>query len=368
MKLHELEKLIEEIAPLELAMDWDNSGTTLAQHDNIERILVALDVTRDVLEEATSLKCDTILSHHPLVFHGFKRLDRQDPVGGLVLEAVRRGVNLYAAHTSCDCAPKGVNWHFAEQLGLKNLHILEPADQVDVYKLAVFAPVAAAALVKQAIFDAGAGELGNYRCVSFTTPGVGEFLPGKHAHPAIGTPGVPESVEEVRIECLCPRKRLNQVLSAILREHPYEEPAIDVYPLAYPNTQGGLGIIGDLDVKMDASSFASYVKAKLGAACVKWGGVNRPISRVAVVGGSAGEYFSLAAQLGADAFVTGEAKYNHFLDAKEQGILLVEAGHYDTEVCFVHFMAQGLQKRLDALQYKVSVMESRLGQRPYQAL
>ena len=293
----QFEGMMDEIAPLRYSYDWDNSGMTILTHPAVERVLICLDVTEQVIAEAVEKGCDTILSHHPLIFKGIKKLRQDQPVQTLCIQAIQAGLNLYAAHTSYDCAPLGT--------------------------------------------------------------------PTAQAHPAIGAAGRPETVEETRVEVLCREQALAAVVQAAREAHPYEEPVIDVYRLERPCEPYGIGMLGELPQAMEAEAFARYVKERLGAASVKTGGAMGPVKRVACVGGAAGEYFALAKKQGADAFVVGEAKYNHFLDARDCGILLVEAGHYDTEKTFVEAMKEGLQNYCNRVQYNIAVIASEYGSRPY---
>ena len=365
ISMKRLEKVMNRIAPLRYAYDWDNSGATIVTHDQVNRILLCLDVTEDVLEEAVEGRFDTVLSHHPLIFKPLKKLVPEDPIGALALKAVANGINLYAAHTSFDCAPGGINDLLADALMLRNkrLFLKEKAERYK--KIVVFAPFDDENAVKQAMFDAGAGKQGEYSSVSFSTVGTGEFLPTMFARPAIGRGGVMEQVEELRIECFCPAEIADRVAAAARSAHSYEEPVIDVYDLDYPRNDVGLGVVGELVAPMSAESFAKYVKKRLGAASVRYSGNSGRISSVACVGGSGGEFFQEAKKMGIDALVTGEAKYNHFIDAKASGIVLVEAGHYDTERAFMGAMMKHLQKAFNDVQCNISMSVSLNGGRPY---
>lgn len=360
-----LEKIMDRTAPLRYAYEWDNSGPTIVTHDSVKKILLAVDVTDDVVDEAIECGCDTIISHHPLIFKPIKKLLPDDPTGSIVLKAVEHGLNLYAAHTSFDCANGGINDLLADDLMLKNkrLFIRETSDRWK--KIVVFAPLDDEDKVKEALFEAGAGKQGDYSCVSFTAMGTGEFLPNMFAKPAIGRRGVKEEVEECRIECFCPAYLADEAVRAVKAVHSYEEPAIDVYDLDYPRTDAGLGMVGELVAPMDTESFVGYVKKRLGAAAVRFSGDCGRISTVACVGGSGGELFKEAKAAGADALVTGEAKYNHFIDAAASGIVLVEAGHYDTERAFTAAMMKHLQKAFNEVQCNTGLYVSMRGMRPY---
>lgn len=365
MKAKEFEIIMDEIAPLRYSYEWDNSGMTILTHDKVEKVLVSLDVTEEVVAEAVERGCDTILSHHPLIFKGIKGLKIGAPVENCCIKAVQAGLNLYAAHTSYDCAPMGINYGLAKALDLRDTALLCQEGADALYKVVVFAPRSGSDAVRQAMFQAGAGAMGNYQEASYETQGHGRFTPLKGASPAIGQVGRPEAVEETRIEVLCGQANLEQVVQAAKAAHAYEEPAVDAYQLALPKKPFGIGMIGNLGKEMEPEAFAAYVKKRLDAAAVNLGGCLQKVRRVACVGGAGGEFFSLAKKLGADALVVGEAKYNHFLDAKASGILMAEAGHYDTEKTFVPTMIEGLQNASNRVQYNIVAFASKSGFRPY---
>jgi len=367
MKFRELIRLVEEIAPLRYAYDWDNSGVILSLHDQVKKVLVCLDVSGETLQEAEETGCDTIVSHHPLLFRPVKKLTARDPVQGMVIRAVQSGLNLYAAHTSFDRSPFGINRWLAEKLGLQGIRLFLPEFQEKMVKLTVFAPPEAAERIKEALFQAGAGSMGEYSRVCFETEGTGSFLPGAGAHPSVGIPGRVERVSESRLECICPVELAEAAVAAAKAAHPYEEPAVDVYEMALPAEMGGLGCLGELPNPMEAEAFLRLVKDRLGAGQLRFGGKETAaVRRVACVGGSGGEFFRNAAGCGADVLLTGEAKHNHFLEAAAADILLVEAGHYDTEAAgFADVMCEYLQKRVDEVEYKIGICRSVSETRPY---
>lgn len=359
---------MEELAPLRYAYDWDNSGVNLYLHDDVERILVCLEVTPAVVEEAAALGCDTIVCHHPMVFRPIKGLRKANPVENLVLAAVQARCNVYAAHTSFDCAPKGMNAVLADKLGLTRQRLLAQERTDGFCKIVVFVPQEAAEKVKEALFSAGAGGAGAYSRVSFSAPGTGEFFPGAGSHPARGRAGSLEQVPELRIECMCPEGLAEKAAAAAREAHPYEEPAIDIIPLAYPKTPVGIGVVGELLEEMPLADFLAMAKEKLEAPLIRFSGSAETVRRIACVGGAGGEFFPEARRAGADVLLTGEAKYNHFADAAAMGIVLAEAGHYDTEKGFVDAVSHYLQKRINRVQYIVHVHSSRKGERPYRVL
>lgn len=366
IELKQLEELIEHLAPARYAYDWDNSGVTIETHGSVGKALVCLDVTEETIGMALAEGCDTIVSHHPLLFRAVKKLRTGDPVTGLAIRAIEMGLNLIAVHTPFDLAPDGINGALADRIGLGQREPFAVEQRERCAKVTVFAPRAEEREIKEAMFAAGAGRQGQYARAAFCSEGRGSFLPLAGAHPARGNVGEEEQVEEVRIEVMCPAELAAQVAAAARAAHSYEQPAIDVMLLDAPAEAVSLGVIGNLPEAVAPDAFAALVRDALGAQAVKTGGAARPVRRVACIGGAAGEYFAQAAHMGADAFVVGEAKYNHFLEAKRAGILLVEAGHYHTESAFVKTMCDGLQKRAHALQYKIEFVAAENVTIPYQ--
>lgn len=359
--------LVEEMAPLSCAFDWDNSGPILVTHPTVSKVLVSLDVTDEVLEEAREGKYDTILSHHPLLFRPVKRLSCDDPVTGRLLRAAQMELNLYAAHTSYDCAPGGSSFALGEALGLGDLTLLQAEGSRPYQKIAVCCPREEASTLRHVLHKAGAGELGRYSEASFTTEGEGRFRPGVGAAPAIGQVGTREKVEEVRIEVLCPAEKVPGAVAALKAAHSYEEPAIDVYPLASPGRPWGPEAIGTLPVPMTSDGFAAHAARVLGCA-LRMGGASGPVHRVACAAGADGEALYAAAKAGADVLITGEAKHHLFYEAKELGVCLLEAGHYATEKLFAPRVAQGLQNKADMVYLNVTLTASQREQSPYRTI
>ncbi len=350
-------RCVEQLAPLPCAYEWDNSGFNLFLHDDIESVLVCLDVTNEAIEEAISKGCDTLLSHHPLLFNKLKKIDMLDPVSSLVIKATKANLNIYCAHTSYDCAPGGLNHKLAQMLGLGDINTLSPTENARYVKLVTFVPTSDCDTVCNAMFAAGAGHIGKYSHCAFKTPGVGSFLPHEGTNPTIGKIGEQEFVDEMRVEATLPAHFIGKALTMTKIAHPYEEPVVDLYELVDPNGSSGIGCIGDIKT-LTADAFISTVKEKLGCDRLRANNFRGDISRVACVGGAGGDYFRVAKAKGAQAIVTGEAKYNHYAEAESMGILLIEAGHFETEILFVKEMSRYLQMRSDDIQCSLAVHES----------
>ena len=364
-------EIVEQLAPLKYAYEWYNSGVQAHVHDEVSKVLVCLDMTKDTLREAKEKGCDTILAHHPVLFRQVKNLEKNHVVTGLIVDAVRNGINVYSAHTSFDCAPGGINDLLAEKLGLVDTEVFAEERELEekMAQVVVFAPQDCEDEVKHAMAEAGAGSLGNYSGAAFTTYGMGEFTPEAGAQPYIGEIGAHETVREMRIEMVCPMEKAAAVAGAARAAHCYEEPSIQVYPLVMPVKKIGLGVIGRPEREMTLRELAEDVKSRTGGIVricrLPEEKMSGKALKVAQIGGAGGEFSWLAAKMGCQALITGEAKYNHFIDAAAAGVLLIEAGHFETESCFVEGMIKGLQQKSDMLQYNLTLFASEKGVRPY---
>lgn len=331
MRIQEFQKQFETLAPPAIAWKGDNIGLLIGRPESrISNVLIALDVTSEVIEEAARKKANTIVTHHPLLFHPVKSITPSTRVGALILSLTHQRMNLYAAHTNLDSVQWGVNFSLAQQLGMRELRILSPIND-GVCKIIVFVPHSHSEAVAEAMHAAGAGMFSKYDTCSFRSVGTGTFRGMKDANPFIGTVGTVERIPEVRLEMLVDRWKTGAVVSAMLKAHPYEEAAYDIYPLLNRNAEYGLGAIGLLPKRMTQKAFLSMVKKNLGTSSVRYSGTERSIHRVAVCGGSGSEYIHEAVAQGADAIVTADVKYHTFQEFEEK-ILLVDAGHYETEV------------------------------------
>lgn len=365
ISLKELELLIETLSPREYAYDWDNSGFNINLNNaEVTGIMLCLDVSEEIIEEATAKKCNLIISHHPLLFHAAKQINSETYQGKCIAALIRNDISLYCAHTSMDTAPQGINRYLADTLGLRNQEYLEETNVGRYFEVAVHVPESHVDKIRSAMSKAGAGNIGDYSECTYNIAGKGTFRPNDQANPYIGSSGNLETVDEVRVSAVCPECRLAAVLSAIRNVHPYEEPAISALVVSEPRSvNAGLGIVGDLEKATAASDVILEIKKKLEIDCVRAAGdLGRMISRVAVCGGAAGDMEALAKEKGAQLYLTGEIKHNFYMEA--QDMVLIEAGHYDTEKCFCKLYAEGLQKLLDDVNYNVAIYIASL-HRPY---
>jgi len=330
--------ILEFWAPPSLQESYDNSGLLVGSGDTeIEKALVSLDVTEEVLAEAKRLGCGLIISHHPIVFSGLKKLNGKNYVERIVMEAIRHNIALYAIHTNLDNVAKGVNQKIAERLALKDVKILQPIKR-RLRKLITFAPDIAGEdgqpipeKIREALWQAGAGHIGKYDKCSFNSNGTGSFRALDGAEPFIGEQGKTEYQNEVRLEVIYPDYLENQIIKNLKKAHPYEEVAYDLVTLENENMETGAGMIGTLDMPMEEMAFLFFVKKVMDTKCVRHSPfITKKIHKVAVCGGAGSFLLNEAIKQGADALVTADFKYHQFFDADGK-ILIADIGHFESE-------------------------------------
>lgn len=324
---------LDGFAPPRLAEPWDNVGLIWGDPAAaVAKVMTCLTVTRDTAQEAAGSGVGLIVSHHPVLFRPAKAVRADRPEGAALWTLARGGVGVYSPHTAFDNTAGGINDGLARRLGLVDVAPLRPGPVQGNLKLVVFTPAEARGPILEAAFAAGAGRIGNYEECSYSGPGRGTFFGATGSKPATGRAGRRESVREWRVELLCPADRLTKVLAAIRERHPYEEPAIDVYPL-HPAADGpGIGRVGGGEPGQTLDGFAKRVATALGVEAVQVvGDRQRSVGRVAITCGAGDDFVGDAARAGADVLLTGEARFHRVLEAEALGIALVLAGHYATE-------------------------------------
>lgn len=331
MKLKDICNAIEEVAPLAYQESYDNAGLLIGDpEDSVHSALITIDVTENVIDEAIRLGCDLIIAHHPFIFHGLKRLNGKDATERCVISAIKNHIAIYASHTNMDSVPGGVNDRMADKLGLINRSVLSPVSN-QLEKLVTFVPIAQAEKVRQAIFDAGAGTIGNYDQCSYNLQGKGTFRGNNQTHPFVGQPGKLHFEEETRMEIILPKPIHNRVIRALIATHPYEEPAYDFYPLNNVFPSVGLGIVGDLPEEEDERTFLHQVKSIFNCQVIRHTRLlKHPIKKVALCGGSGSSLLTDAIASGADIFITGDFKYHQFFDAEDH-LIIADIGHFEGE-------------------------------------
>ncbi|MGB4328198.1 MAG: Nif3-like dinuclear metal center hexameric protein [Tenuifilum sp.] len=346
MTVREVTSILESFAPLAFQEDYDNSGLIVGDANmEVTGVLLTIDVTPQVVAEAVAGRANLIVAHHPVIFKGLKRITGKSYVEQVVVNAIKNNVAIYAAHTNIDSVQGGVSFKMAEVLGLTSTQVLSPLTG-QLVKLVTFVPTEYAEAVRQAMFNAGAGVIGNYDFCSFNIQGQGTFRAGDGTNPFVGEKGKIHFEPEVRVETIVPRHILNAVVKAMVEAHPYEEVAYDVYPLDLPYKKAGLGVVGDLPEPMNTIDFVKHVKQLFRVPCVRYTNpVKDFISRVAICGGSAISLLNDAIAANADVFITADVKYHQFFDA-ENRIVIIDIGHFESEQFTVDIFYDLLSKKI----------------------
>lgn len=354
MKIKEIISALDTLAPFSLQEEYDNAGLTTGHPEaEVHACLVCLDVTEDVIEEALKYQCDMIISHHPVIFKGIKRLTGRTMTERIVEKAIRGNIALCSIHTNLDNIEQGVNRKFCEKLGLHNTKILRKTGGV-LRKLVTFCPVEYAERVREAIFKAGAGHIGEYEQCSFNAEGLGSFRAGDKADPFVGKKGELHFEKETRIETIYPVYREAQVVSALLEAHPYEEVAYDLYPLANDFSLAGAGMTGELVEEQNETDFLARVKSVLNIPVIRHSALTgKTVKRVAVCGGAGSFLIQDAIRSEAEMFITADIKYHQFFDA-EGRIVIVDAGHFETEQFTCEILADYLKKKFTNFAVRIS--------------
>lgn len=332
MKVKEIATILETYAPLNYQESYDNCGLQVGNpNSEITKALITLDVTEEVMAEAVFTGCNLVIAHHPVIFSGLKKITGRNYVERIVETAIKKDIAIYAIHTNLDNMLGGVNAMIASKLGLENITILSPK-QNTLCKLYTYVPKNDVEKVRNALFKAGAGNVGRYEECSFNTDGKGSFKPQQDAHPTIGKAGgSTEWVEEVKLEVLVQQHQEAKVLQALFSNHPYEEVAYELIPLRNANQEIGAGMVGDLQNNMSENEFLKFIKNKMNVACVRHTELlKKQVKKVAVCGGSGSFLLHEAKAVGADVFITADYKYHQFFDA-EKKIVITDIGHYESE-------------------------------------
>jgi dinuclear metal center YbgI/SA1388 family protein len=331
MKLSLLTTYLESLAPLAYQEDYDNSGLIVGNPDKeVQQALLSLDCTEAIVDEAISKGCEAIISHHPIVFRGLKKLNGKTYVERVVEKAIKNDIAIYAIHTNLDNVMDGVNAKICETLELTNCRILAPKSGL-LKKLVTYVPAEKAEQVRNALFHAGAGNIGNYSECSFNAEGQGTFKGGEDTSPYVGEPGKRHYEDEVKIETVYPSTIESKLLMALFLAHPYEEVAYDLYELTNQHNQIGAGMIGELEEEISEEEFLFVLKQNMQARVIRHTALRgKNVKRVAVCGGAGGFLLKNAISAGADFFVTADYKYHEFFDA-EGRIVIADIGHFESE-------------------------------------
>lgn len=346
MRLSDIIRTLEAWAPPVLQEDYDNSGLQVGDPNReVKAAIIALDCTEEVVAEAVKRGCDLVIAHHPVIFRGLKSITGRTGVERTLIAAIKNNVALYAIHTNLDNVLTGVNAEIAARLGLQDLQVLEPKPG-QLHKLVVFVPTAHVETVRTAMFEAGAGRIGQYDECSFGLEGQGTFRGGEGSNAFVGRKGERHTEPETRIETIFHAPLERAIVTAMIKAHPYEEVAYDIYPLANNFKGVGSGAIGKLPAPMEEAAFLARVKEAFGAPVVKHTALlGKPVERVAVCGGSGAFLIGRARAAGADAYVTADIKYHEFFGAEGQ-LLVADVGHYESEQFTMHLIQRHLRDKL----------------------
>ncbi len=331
MRIRDITAFLEEIFPRFYAEDFDNTGLLVGSHEEpVSGVLVTHDVTEAILDEALQTGKNLIVSFHPVIFKGLKSLTGRNYVERIVMKAIRNGIAIYSPHTAMDNHHRGVSDLTAKALGLIERKVLIPKSR-SLMQLVTYVSHNEAEKVRQALFEAGAGKIGEYDECSFNIRGEGTFRPSDNANPFVGEKGKRHTEPETRISIVFPAHLRNRVVQAMLAAHPYEEPAYEVFMLENTNPETGMGTIGKLPKPMKAADFLQHVKSVLKTPVLRHSKpTEKPVETVAILGGSGAFAIDSAKAAGADAFISGDLKYHDFFKAEDQ-MLIIDAGHYESE-------------------------------------
>lgn len=357
MTINEVIQLLEQWAPPVYQESYDNSGLLVGNPQaEVQKALITLDCTETVVDEAIREGCNIIIAHHPILFSGIKRLTGKNYVERTLMKAIKNDIAIYAIHTNLDNISSGVNAMMAAKLGLTKTQILLPKKQV-LRKLITYIPTANFGQVSQAVFNAGAGHIGNYSHCGFSVRGQGSFKGNEISQPAIGKPQQLELIEEMRFETIYPVYLEASVLSALKMSHPYEEVAYDIFSLENENPLVGSGLIGELEKQMDLEAFLAFVKEQFHLKTLKYSSFSDKIKRVALCGGS-GSFLRVNAMAAkADAYITSDIKYHEWFDA-EGKIGLIDIGHYESEQYTKELILNYLKKKALSLPTQISMVNT----------
>jgi dinuclear metal center YbgI/SA1388 family protein len=362
----EVISIFEQFSPMSLAMEDDKYGLQIGTLNKpIHNVMITLDVLETVIDEAITNNIDLIISHHPPIFRPIKSI-RTDSFSGRIIEkCIKHDITVYSAHSNLDITKGGVNDLLADALKLKDVTYLTSTHTTRLKKLVVYVPVNHADKVKDALGKAGAGHIGNYSHCSFESRGMGTFLPQEGTNPYIGTKGKLEVVEEVRIETVFAEGLQREVVREMIKSHPYEEVAYDIYPLDNEGEKKGLGRVGYLEDKMTLEEFAEFVKVSLNVSGVRIvGDLQSVVNKVAVLGGDGNKYIRQAHFVGADVFVSGDIYYHLAHDAMGLGLNIVDPGH-NIEKVMIEGVASVLEAEAKRQNFQVSIIKSKVNTDPF---
>lgn len=358
MKVKDITSYLESLAPRAYQESYDNSGLLTGEpSQEITGVLVTLDCTEEVVQEAIDRGMTMVVAHHPIIFKGLKKLTGSNYVERTVIKAIRNNIALYALHTNLDNVHTGVNRKIGEKIGLKNLRILVPKKET-LSKLVTFVPHPNVEAVLMALHQAGAGQIGNYKNCSFRMEGTGTFMPNENAAPHIGKKNEQEYVQETRIEVIFPSHFEATVTSALKKVHPYEEVAYYLTALSNENQEVGAGMVGELENPLEPMEFLKRLKNSMNLTTLRYTRLpDKKVKKVAICGGSGSFLLPQAIKAGADFFITADFKYHEFFDADGK-IAIADIGHYESEVFTKELILELLKEKFPTFALNFSTTDT----------
>lgn len=358
---------LEKQFPLHLAEEWDNVGFLIGNWDKtVKKILIALEVTPEVVKEAIDKNVDLIITHHPLIFKGLKRLHHQDPHQQMIRQLIFNDIHVYAAHTNADVADGGLSDIFLNTLGLKAIEGLLPTGRESLLHYSVYVPTDALEVVRTAVHGAGAGNIGNYSQCSFHTSGIGQFLPGESTEPVVGKRGCLEKLEEFKLEFVSTDAQRKVIEEALLVAHPYEKPAYSIMALENAASEHALGRIAELKAPMTLKALGEWVKKELKISHIKLvGDPKQLIQRIGVLTGAGADAIGIAKAKRCDVLITGDIKYHEAQNALAMGLPLMDVGHYNSEILFKTALKKRMSEAFEAMDYDVIIEASTTEKDPF---
>ncbi|MCX2681170.1 Nif3-like dinuclear metal center hexameric protein [Galbibacter sp. EGI 63066] len=355
MRIQDVINIVEEIAPLPYAEDFDNVGLLVGdKNEKLSGVLVCLDTLEAVVDEAIEKKCNLIVSFHPIIFSGLKKITGKNYVERVVLKAIKNNIAIYAIHTALDNSFVGVNAKICEVLGLENKKVLIPQENT-IKKLLTFVPKKNAETLREALFEVGAGSIGNYDHCSFNINGTGSFKGNDDSNPVIGEKGVTHYEEETQIGITFPKHLERTIVQTLFENHPYEEVAYEITTLENTNQHIGIGMIGELPTPQNPEEFLKFVKERMQTGCIRHSELtDKKVKKVAVLGGSGAFAIPNAIRAGADVYITGDVKYHDFFKA-EGRIIIADIGHYESEQFTKNLLVEYLTKKITNFAVVLSV-------------
>jgi dinuclear metal center YbgI/SA1388 family protein len=346
MVVQDVMEHLQELAPLAYAEDFDNVGLLVGdKNQKVSGILVTLDTLEEVVDEAIEKNCNLIVSFHPIIFEGLKKLTGKTYVERVVIKAIENKIAIFAIHTALDNSFQGVNDIICNKLGLKNKRILIPKLRT-IKKLQTYVPSESAEYLRQALFASGAGNIGNYESCSFNFEGKGTFKGNLNSNPVVGKRGQLHTEAEIAVSVTYLKHQESKILNALFAAHPYEEVAYEIFSLENSNQHIGMGMIGELKAAMDTHTCLNFIKKTMKASSVRYSkDVGKPIRQIAVLGGSGSFAISAAKAANADLLITSDLKYHDFFTA-ENSLVLADIGHYESEQFTKSFLVDYLSKKI----------------------